>query len=264
MVGGINSEYVAMYYLDSKLVLFTQVVNNTIKEKSLYIQQVNKSGQIMGEPKIIGKLTNQNIGVDFNVELTPNQQNIFVYYSRPFQTYNEEPFFFKVYDADMEEIYNNTIKLPLVDEAFTLAQIEISNNGNIYMLAKIEPDARRAKRMKEIIYDYKLLVFDNTTKVVEQYEVKGKKYILVDAIFGLDDEENVDLYGFLVRKGKTNYEGIFHQKLNTKTKEFEMPSNSKQADYMFAKTETPDFRSERLLKFYDEMYNYKLLDVLHL
>lgn len=264
MVGGINSEYVAMFYLDSKLVLFTQVVNNTIKEKSLYIQQVNKSGQIIGEPQIIGKLSNQNIGVDFNVELTPNQQNIFVYYSRPFQTYNEEPFFFKVYDADMKEIYNNTIKLPLVDEAFTLSQIEISNNGNIYMLAKIEPDARRAKRMKEIIYDYKLLIFDNTTKVVEQYEVKGKKYILVDAIFGLDDEENVDIYGFLVRKGKTNYEGIFHQKLNTKTKEFEMPSNSKQSDYMFAKTEAPDFRSERLLKFYDEMYNYKLLDVLHL
>jgi len=26
-----------------------------------------------------------------------NQQNIFVYYHRPFQTYNEEPFFFKVY-----------------------------------------------------------------------------------------------------------------------------------------------------------------------
>ncbi|MDD2635522.1 MAG: hypothetical protein PHW82_08495 [Bacteroidales bacterium] len=264
MVGGINADYVAMFYLDSKLILFTQVVNNTIKEKSLYIQHVNKSGQIIGEPKIIGKLTNQNIIVDFNVELTPNQQNMFVHYNRPFQTYNEEPFFFKVYDAELKEIYNNLIKLPLVDEAFEIIQYEISNTGNIYMLAKIEPDARRAKRMKVLIYDYKLLVFDNTTKLVEDYDVKGKKYILVDAIFGLDDDENVDIFGFLVRKGKTNFEGIYHQKLNTQTKEFEMPSNSKQSDYMFARSETPAFRSERLLKFYDEMYNYKLLDVLQL
>jgi len=264
MVSGIKSEYVEMFYIDSKLILFTQVVNNTSKEKSLYIQHVNKSGQIIGEPKIIGKLTNQNISVDFNVEMTPNQQNIFVYYSRPFQTYNEEPFFFKVYDADMEEIYNNKIKLPLVDEAFTIIQTEIANSGNIYMLAKIEPDPRRAKRMKVLIYDYKLLRFDNLTKTVDEFEVKGKKYILVDAIFGLDNEENVDIYGFLVRKGKTNYEGIFHQKLNTQTKEFMTPGDAKKADYMFSKTEKPDFRSERLIEPYDQMYNYKLLDVLQL
>jgi len=264
MVSGIKSDYVAMFYLDSKLILFTQVVNNTIKEKSLYIQHVNKSGQIIGEPKIIGKLTNQNISVDFNIELTPNEQNIFVYYNRPFQTYNEEPFFLKVYDSDMEEIYNNKIKLPLVDNEFEITQMEIANSGNVYLLAKIKPDARRAKRMKVLIYDYKLLVFDNMTKTIEEYAIKGKKYILVDAIFGLDDEENVDIYGFLVRKGKTNYEGIFHQKLDTKTKEFAKPGVAKQADYMFPKSEKPDFRSERLTTIYDQMYNYKLLDVLHL
>jgi hypothetical protein len=264
LVGGIKSEYVAMFYLDSKLILFTQVVNNTSKEKSLYTQHVNKSGQIIGEPKIIGKLTNQNISVDFNVELTPNQQNIFVYYNRPFQTYNEEPYFFKVYDADMEEIYNNTIKLPLIDMAFTISQIEIANSGNIYMLAKIEPDARKAKRMKVLIYDYKLLVFDNLTKTISEYIIKGKKYILVDAIFGLDEEENVDIYGFQVRKGKTNYEGIFHQKINSQTKEFEIAGDAKKADYMFSKKESPDFRAERLLEIYNQMYSYKLLDVLYL
>ncbi len=264
MVSGIKAEYVAMFYIDSKLILFTQVVNQTIKEKSLYIQQVTKTGQIMGEPRIIGKLKNQNISVKFNVEITPNKQNMFVYYNRPFQTYNEEPFFFKVYNPDMKEIYNNKIKLPLVDKAFSIIQTEITNKGNIYMLAKIQPDPRKAKRMKVLIYDYKLLRFDNTTKSVDEFVVKGKKYILVDAIFGVDDDENVDIYGFLVRKGKTNYEGIYHQKLDIATKQFRNPGDAKKADYMFTKMEKPAFRSERLLEKYDQMYNYKLIDVLQL
>jgi hypothetical protein len=263
MVDGVKAEYLEMYYLDGKLVLFTQVINNTIKEKSLYIQQVNRSGQIMGEPTIIGKLTNQNTEVKFNVELTPNKQNVFVYYNRPYQTYNEEPFFFKVYNPDMKEIYNNTVKLPLVGKAFEIDQTEIANSGNVYMLARISPDANKAKRMKTLIYDYKILMFDVFTGVVSEVEIKAKKSIIVDAIFGIDENENVDVYGFMVRKGKQELEGIFHVKYNTKSKQF-VTGDAKKADYVFTKAEIPAFRAERLTKVYDDVYNYKLLDVLFL
>ncbi|HNQ67009.1 MAG TPA: hypothetical protein PKN32_01415 [Bacteroidales bacterium] len=263
MIEGIQSEYLEMFYLDGKLVLFTQVINNTVKEKSLYIQHVNKSGQIIGEPIIIGKLTNQNIAVNFNVVLTPNQQNIFVYYNRPFQTYNEEPFFFKVYNADLKEIYNHQVKLPLVGDAFEIDQIEIANSGNVFMLARISPDPRQLKRMKTIIYDYKLLIFEVATGIVTDVEIKGKKFILVDAIFGVDENENVDIFGFMVRKGKDNYEGIFHQRYDTKLKQF-VAGDAKKADYIFSKTEIPEFRADRLMKVYTDMYNYKLLDVLYL
>ncbi len=263
IVGGIKADFVSMYYLDSKLILFTQVINNTVKEKTLYIQHINRGGQILGEPTAIGKLTNQNVSVNFNVELMANQQNIFVYYNRPFQTYNEEPFFFKVYDPDMREIYNNTVKLPLVGQAFSIDQIKIANSGNVFMLARVSPDPRQLKRMKNIIYDYKLLIFNVKEGSVSSVEIKGKKYILVDAIMGVDDEENVDIFGFMVRKGKTEYEGIFHQKYSTVLNSF-VGGDSKKADYIFSKTEIPEFRALRLTKFYDEMYNYKLLNVLYL
>jgi len=263
MIEGFQSEYVEMFYLDGKLVLFTQVLNNTVKEKSLYIQQVNKSGQIIGEPLIIGKLTNQNISVDFNVKLTPNQQNMFVYYNRPFQTYNEEPFYFKVYNPDLKEIYNHQVKLPLVGNAFEIDQIEIANSGNVFMLARVSPDPRQLKRMKTIIYDYKLLIFEVATGIVTDVEIKGKKFILVDAIIGVDEEEKVDVFGFMVRKGKDNYEGVFHQRYDTRLKQF-VTGDSKKADYVFSKTEIPEFRADRLMKIYTDMYNYKLLDVLYL
>lgn len=263
MLGGMQSEYVEMFYLDSKLILFFQVVDNTRKEKTLYIQHVNRTGRVIGEATAIGKLTNQNMSVDFHVELMDNQQNIFVYYHRPFQTYNEEPFFFKVYDPDMREIYNNIVKLPLVNQDFEIEQIKIANSGNVYMLARVSPDPRQLKRMKTIIYDYKLLYFNVSAGTVKDVDIKGKKHVLVDAIIGVDEEENIDIFGFMVRKGKTDYEGIFHQKYNPTTETF-VTGDSKKADYVFSKTEVPEFRAPHLAKNYSELYNYKLIDVLHL
>jgi len=69
MLGGMQSEYVEMFYLDSKLILFFQVVDNTRKEKTLYIQHVNRTGQVIGEATAIGKLTNQNMSVDFSCRI---------------------------------------------------------------------------------------------------------------------------------------------------------------------------------------------------
>ncbi|MDR2836500.1 MAG: hypothetical protein LBV69_09995 [Bacteroidales bacterium] len=264
IMNGINSKFVAMYYLDSKLVLLTEIMNNTSKEKTLYIQQVDyRNGQITGEPKAIGKLTGPNTTVGFKVQLTPNKQNIFVSYNRNFQTYNDEPFFFKVYDPNLKEIYNKTVKLPMTGKAFEIDQVEIGNSGNVYMLARISPDARTAQRMKTVICDYKLLVFNATNGNITPYDLKGKKLQLFDAIIGVDENENVDVFGFMVRKGKDTYEAIYHQKLDKKTGKFRM-GDAKKSDYIFTKKDLPEFRASRLSKNMKEIYNYKLLGVTYL
>lgn len=264
IMNGINAKYVEMFYIDSKLVLFTEIMNNTVKEKILYIQQVDyRNGQVIGEPRAIAKLTGPNTNAKFSVTLTKNKQNVFVSYNQSFQTYNNEVFFFKVYDPNLKEIYNQKIKLPLVGKSFNIVQTEMSNTGNIYMLAKISPDARTAQRMKTIVYDYKLLTFNVTESSVKQYDIKGKKLQVFDAIIGVDDDENVDVFGFMVRKGKNQYEAIYHQKLDNKTGKWKM-GDAKKADYIFSKRDLPEFRAERLSKNINEIYNYKLLGVTYL
>jgi len=115
------------------------------------------------------------------------------------------------------------------------------------MLARVSPDPRQLKRMKTIIYDYKLLYFNVSAGTVKDVDIKGKKHVLVDAIIGVDEEENIDIFGFMVRKGKTDYEGIFHQKYNPTTETF-VTGDSKKADYVFSKTEVPEFRAPHLAK----------------
>lgn len=264
MVGGIQADYVEMFYIGGKLVLFTEVLNNTTREKSLYIQHVNRNGQIVDEPKIIGRLTNQNTVQDFHVELTENQQNVFVHYSSLFQMYNNEPFFYKVFDPNLSEIYNHAIKLPLLkDKEFEILQTELLRSGKILLMAQVSPDARRAQRMRHIVYDYKLLVFDPMTETIADYDISANRYELQNVIFGVDENENVDFYGFMSRRNRTNYEGIFHARLDINTGDFDR-RGGRDAYYIFERNETPVFRSERLTEIRDQEYNYELIDVLHL
>ena len=73
-VGGVQAEFKEMFYLNEKLIMFTTVTNESIKQKTLYAQHVNKAGKIIGESKPIGRLTNQNIVVDFDVRLTEDRK----------------------------------------------------------------------------------------------------------------------------------------------------------------------------------------------
>lgn len=264
VVEGNQSEYVEAFYIDGQVVLFTQVVDFLKKEKLLYIQELGKSGNVMGEPRVIGKLTNQNMVVDFNVCLTPNGQNVFVWYNRPFQTYNEEPFYFKMYNSNLREVFNKQVKLPLVNQAFSIDQMKITNSGCVYMLARISPSEAQLAKMKTVTYTYKMLIFDPAFDDVATYEIKDKKLTIVDLIFGVDDSDNIDVYGFLVPKGKTTYQAIYHQKIDVKEKKLVNAKDSKKACYTFQKSEIPQFNAERLCKFMDQKYDYQLLNVLYL
>ncbi|MCF0207385.1 MAG: hypothetical protein HUK15_08155 [Bacteroidales bacterium] len=264
IVEGNQTEYVEAFYVDGVVVLFTQVVDFLKKEKLLYIQELGKSGQVMGEPRVIGKLTNQNMVVDFNICLTPNGQNIFVWYNRPFQTYNEEPFYFKMFNSNLREVYNKQIKLPLVKQAFAVEDLQVTNSGSVYMLARISPTEAQLQKMKIITYDYKMLVYNPKYDDVSTYDVKDKKLVLVDAIFGIDSNENIDVFGFLVPKGKTTYTAIYHQKIDVKEKKLVNASDSKKAVYNFQKSEIPAFNSDRLNKIPEQRYDYQLLDVHYL
>lgn len=263
MMGNIQAEFVDMFYLDRKLILFTQVLNNTAREKSLYIQHVNRSGEIIDEPQEIGRLANQNIEADFNVELTPNQQNMFVYYESVFTTYDNQPFFYKVFDPNLKEVYSHTIRLPLEERSFEMLQTTITNNGRLLLLAKVRPDERRAQRMRQIVYDYEFLIFDPTSETIEEYSVSANRYELQNVIFGFDGDRHVDFYGFMARRNRTDYEGIFHERLNIETMEMDR-RGGRDAYWVFERAEAPIFRSERLLRIREQQYNYELIDVLHL
>ncbi|MGM0650158.1 MAG: hypothetical protein ACQES1_06575, partial [Bacteroidota bacterium] len=263
-VGGVQAEFLEMFYLDGNLILFTTVTNESLKQKTLYMQEVNKSGKIVGDNKPIGRLTNQNIVVDFEVTLTENKEKIFVYYYRPFQNYNEEPFFFKIYNSDMEEELNKTIKLPLVDRQFEVTQYRVMED-KIVMLAKLErEEERRSRRRGPKVFDYSILIYNIELSKVQDYQVEVKKFIPQNAIFGVNEKDKfIDVMGFMAKKNKEEYSGIYHERLYLENKEW-APIDRKETYHTFERNEERNFRAEHLFERWDEIYNYELRDIVYL
>lgn len=264
-VGGVQAEFLEMFYINEKLIMFTTVTNESIKQKTLYAQYINKAGKIVGESKPIGRLTNQNIVVDFEVDLTANGELMFVHYYRPFQKYNEEPFFLKMYNSDLSEVLNKTIKLPLVDREFKIIQYIVMENQNILMLSKIKSEEKkRRKRRGPEVFEYSVLIYDVEMSLVKNFPVTVEKYIPQDAMIGVNETDKfVDVMGFMAKKNKSEYSGVFHERLDLKTKEW-APIDRKTTYHNIERKKERDFRAMHLMENREKIYNYKLREMVYL
>jgi len=262
-VDGIQGKFVDLFFIDGKLILFTEVLNNTRKEKTLYAQFIDDRGKIMGETEPIGRLLEQNTAVDFNVELSSDGEYIFVYYNQPFVKYNEELFYLKVFGSDLEEKYDVDVKLPMNNLVFSVVQYETNKLGLVYMIAEITPEKRNKRSNVSAASQFKLIVYDVKADKAEAYDIKAEKYELANLIMGTDLSGNVDIYGLMTRKGKVETEGIFHKKFDITTRKF-ISADAKKGYYIFKREELPEFRNPRVSERIDQVYNYALKNVLYL
>ncbi|NLA23986.1 MAG: hypothetical protein GX879_03375 [Bacteroidales bacterium] len=262
-VDGIQGKFVELFFMDGKLILFTEVQNNTRKDKTLYAQFIDENAKIIGESQPIGRLLEQNIIVDFNVKLSKDNEYIFVHYNQPFVKYNEELFYVKVFGSDLEERFDVNLKLPLLNQEFEIIQYETHKLGYVYMLAEITPERRNKRSNLPVSNLYKLLIYNVKSHEIEAYDVKAEKFELASLIMGSDLSGNIDIFGLMTRKGKVELEGIFHKKFDIEAKRFAL-ADAKKGYYIFKREERPDFRNPRVTERFDQIYNYVLKDVLYL
>ncbi len=262
-VGGIQGRFVDLFLIDGKLILFTEVLNNTIKQKDLYAQFINDQGKIMGESKIVGRLLEQNVAVDFNVKLSSDGQYIFAYYNQPFVKYNEEKFFIKVFGSDLEVRYEESITLPMNNLVFDIIQYETHKLGYIYMIAEITPEKRNKRSNVSAASQFKLIIYDVNSDKAETFDIKAEKYELANLMMGVDFRGDIDIYGLLTRKGKVELEGIYHKKFEIENRKF-LTADAKKAYYTFKREELPEFRNPRVSERFDQVYNYAIKNVLYL
>ena len=166
----------------------------------------------------------------------------------------------------MEEVLNKNIKLPLVDREFSIIQYTVMKDGsNILMLAKMKPnDERSSRRRGPEVFEYSVLVYDVELSMVTEYPVNVEKYIPQNAMLGVNEQDKtIDIMGFMAKKGKTEYSGIFHERLDLKTKEW-ATVDRKTTYYNIERNEERDFRAEHLMYQRENLYNYQLRDLVYL
>ena len=262
-INGILSEYEQIYYLNGKIILFSSITNQTLQNRTLYVQYLNNDGTLKNKPKNLGSIPLGNSKADgFKIILSDNNSKILVYFNNSFVEYNNEPFNFTILDANLTELFSGELTLPLKDKKFTIEQVETGKADNFYLLAKVlSANTKKTKttgtnkgtenkvtddKSKES-FEYILYVYNTKKNELTPFNITVDKYVIKNIIFGLNTDEEIVIEGFISNKNSkipNEFIGAFYRKINTKTlKPIEI--DAKKSIMLFPKEFTAKFTQER-------------------
>lgn len=260
-VRGNATTYLDMFFLKGKLILLTTGVDVASKKKVAYIQYIKKDGTLANKPKIIGEMSTSNGDIEFQFKLTPDKENIFMYYHQMHKQYQGEPYTFKVIDANLMEKWAADLEMPYKGREFSVGQYEIGRSGNIYMIVYAEPPStgkRSSRGPSQYTYFSSYIV---KKKEFKDYKLETKKYIASKSAFTIDKEENIVIMGFAVKERTPDIYGVYYKKLNPTTYKFFPIKDLKLEVAEFDRATLIDFKSERITDNPEHYWDYNNMSV---
>lgn len=263
-VNGLQTHFFDMFYLNQKLILLTYA--NVSSQKILYIQYLNQDGTLKNKPKDIGSIPLTNAPKDnFKVKLMNDK--IGLLYHNTFASYNNEKINVKLIKSDLTEEINVALSFPLPQRSFDILQFDIGNSGYLYFMTQCLQVGKKkpvAGKVADEKYDYIMISYNPKRKEFAQFPVKADKYTPVNAIFGLDKEENIIIAGFFANKTvkyAKEFMGAYFMKINPRTQKIEV-LDPKKSTRVFAKDFMAECSQERNGTSPDQYNNYILKDLL--
>jgi hypothetical protein len=260
-VAGAPTHFEAMFYLNSKLILFTSGKGGN--GKALYVQYLNSDGSLKNKPKEIGSISSGNSEKDGFNFVEREDGKIMIYYHNTFASYNGEPFTFKVMNSDLIEEVNVSLELPLKEISFDVIQSEMGKNNDIYMLVKAEKPKDKKKASAAAEYDYKVLVYTLKKKEFHPFPVSADKYVPAHTIMGVDLNGNIVVGGFFANKTVKiagEFMGAFYNRINPNTLKADLIDPKKNVK-IFTKEIMAEFSQVRNGETPDKYFSYVMKDL---
>lgn len=255
-IEGQFSEFLDLFYLDGKLILFTTVTDTKKKMRNAYVQKLKNDGTLDGQPTLVGKLSLANSDKEkFDIRLIEDNQ-IMVTALNSFEEYGGQPVVVKIFDSSLNLVVDKSLEIPLTGRNFDLTQIEYGKSGRLFLAIRAEQaSTKKSVRVKK--YDDLLLIYNTHTSSFETYTIVIEKYLAADFMIKLDADENVIAYGFLTPKSSPNYTGIFYNKINPKTLKAEINTTG-----LFSREMIAEFVDKRNGETLDDYYRFNLKNII--
>ena len=255
-----------------KILVFTTFLDKKNKTTSVYLRTFNEA-----DMKPIGRLkklstmdveSKRNTGAN-KVRTSPGASAVLVAQVLPYDKEANEKFDLKVFDADMNPLWEQSVTLPYPDKEFTVENIRVADDGSVFMIGMKYAEKREAKELKKdgkATYEYHLLVFHGDGAPMEDHKIAMPDKFFQDLSLNIGSEGDILCGGFYGSKGSFAISGTFFLRLDRNTKEI-VHSSFKEFErdfitaYMTEKeeakaTKKADKKGEDL-----ELPNYELRDI---
>lgn len=262
-----------VFVLGDRVLVFTTFFDKKEKTNTLYMRVYNESNMTpMGRNQRMATIDvekKRNTG-SFSVRTSPDEEVVLIYQSLPYDKDGRERYSLKVFDAEMNPLWDREVELPYLDSEFGVGSIRVANDGAVFIIGNKYAEKREAKELKkdgQATYEYHLLVYKSDGEEPSDHPIVVADKFLQDLTLNIGDEGNILCGGLYGKKGSFTTAGTFFLTLDRDTKEI-THSSFKEFDHDFITaymTEKEEAKADKKAKRKGEdleMYNFELRDII--
>lgn len=254
-VQGKKLNFEEIVLLKGNLLAFFSRYDGDQDKNIVYVQKISpENGTAIGEPKEIDYITafkKRNKG-SFGFVLSEDSTKLLILHNEHYDRYSNEKFSYKLIDDKASELWSVSLELPYRDKYFTIDNYAVSNEGKVYMLAKIMKEKEDRERKKPS-YRYDLISYDYAKKELNETEIKVGDKFISDAGFGIGPNNTIMAGGFYSNKSEDGLAGVFFVTIDKDNKKI-VSQGSKDFSAEFL----GGLMSERRAGKHKELYYYKI------
>ncbi|MCW5898143.1 MAG: hypothetical protein KIT10_02650 [Flavobacteriales bacterium] len=256
-----------------KLLVFTTFLDKKDKSTSVYLRTFSEAdmkplGRIR-KLSTIDVASRRNTGAS-QVRVSPGDKAVLVSQLLPFDKDGSERFELKVFDTEMNPIWERSVELPYADKEFTVENVRVADDGSVLMIGMKYAEKREAKELKKdgkATYEYHLLVFHGDGSPVEDHPITVPDKFFQDLSLNIGTDGDILCGGFYGSKGSFAISGTFFLRLDRESmaiihssfKEFEKDFIT---SYMTEKEEAKATKKAEKKGEELELPNYELRDII--
>ncbi|MFN4122462.1 MAG: hypothetical protein ACK4GL_04060 [Flavobacteriales bacterium] len=243
-------------------VFFGSHYNKDKNKVEVYARQFNLEGEPIGKDFKLAefearKRSNQSL---LRVIPNNNRNKVLIYYNQAFEKYQNEKAEFRMFDQDMNLVYERFIEFPYRERNFNIYRTHVDENGRVYLLVRIFLEKNEVVDRSVPRYRYSLVTFGPDRDAVEDYNLQMENYFTSDVNMAIDGDR-VICAGFYSGISSSRAAGTFFIEIDRKAREIAYRKMEKfEKDFVVdfipsrrvrRMTEVPDFKVDQVQIFKD-------------
>jgi len=214
---GKKMEYAGMVEIKNRLFSLAVFNNKKTKKNYLLYQEIDpKSLDVIKKLSVLGEIPYSRKSNDgnFSFVYSQNQKRVLIYHSLPYDKGGRQKIAFAVLDSNLNKIWSKKVTLPYSDKLFSFYDVEIDDEGNVYMIGKKWKAKRKDIVGGQINFSFIILGYKKGGKESVEYKLALEDKYISQVKLVMDPKLNLICAGFYSNNKSDGLGGSFFLKID--------------------------------------------------
>jgi hypothetical protein len=206
-----DQRFEQLLFLQSGFIIFTGGFSKESEQYQIMASMLDSKGARVGPATLVHYTKEQtsNHALKFHAVHSPDGSKILMYFDPKFEQKRDTPLGLKVYQPDLELLWEKDLELPYRSDILEVHHYAIDNAADVYLMSGRNP-AKDEEGIKTVqIGKHAVFYYNHTTNKLKEYNVGLKDKQVVSAIFQVHENGDLLIGGYYSNDAEFAAAGTF-------------------------------------------------------